>query len=816
MREDIPALIEQLAAMPDAMRSRKQWLVWRFAMFDGDRKPRKLPCYANGNSRGWPRGKPRKIDGKVTPTDEQPNVDQGAPLDREYLVSFEEAVKVLRGGRWDGVGFAFLPGDGLIGIDIDGAIDPESGEVSERCAAIIKAVPSYTELSPSGKGVHIIVEGETTTFKSDKIGVEVFCNAQFFTCTGRRWGGAPEQVAPITSEALSMLQAMVDEAKGTSARARPAAKAAAATVEKANDFQRVNTMALVFLDAWVPALFPTASRTAKGYRVAQRDLPGREGFEEDLSITSMGIIDWGVWDQGDARQGARTAIDLVMEWRGLSNGDALRWLASQLGLQLTPPQAPKGQGRAQAASRGGEGSARSAPGHEAEDGGSTPGDGSAKEPQAEAAKPRESHKDEWRRRLLGTGSGGLKDCRENIFHILSEHPDLKGSVAFDEFAYRIIKMKAPPWPSSEGEWTNNDDYELGLWLSQHEGLSVRSEGTLAAGVAMAAYRAKFHPVRAYLDPLVWDGVERLKHWVHECLGAEDKTYHQMIGTWFLMGMVNRVLNPGCQMDNMITLEGGQGEGKSSSLRVLAGEWFADTPLKIGDKDAVLNLAGKWLYEIAEMDSFNRAEVTAVKQYITSRIDRVREPYTRRPADRPRTCVLGGTTNQDEYLKDSTGARRFWPIAVKRLDLAKLAAWRDQLFAEAKHLLSKGEHYWPTKEEERLYILPEQEDREIIDPWLEMIAIWVDDLDQRLRVRFTSAQLLTECIRVPADRIDGARSMATRIGMIMHKLGWKRERQTSGKRLWYYVRPAAEGAALTDSAAGGPAPVGAQEYEGLTQ
>lgn len=801
MRDEIQALIAQLQHMPEAMKTRPQWLVWRFAKFDGDKKPRKLPCYVNGNMRGWPHGRPPKKDGKVTPTPEQPNVDQGHELDRQHLVGFDGALSALRCGKWDGVGFAFLPGDGLIGIDIDHAIDPETGEVSDRCAQILAEVPSYTEFSPSGTGLHIIVEGQTTTFKSDSIGVEVFCNAQFFTCTGRRWSDSHDAVRPIGAEALAMLKAMVEASRPAArAKQRSAGQAQSNGPGEISDFKRVNSMALTVLDAWVPSLLPQAVKSSRGYRVRQADLPGRSGLEEDLSITPEGIVDFGVHDMGDAQQGKRTAIDLVMEWRGLDAGASLTWLASQIGVQIKQaPQTAKSL-PAQAAGRGKPGQKR-----ELRNGGSTPSPGSAEEASG-------VHADDWRRALLGTGSGGLKDCRENIFHILSNHPELKGLVAFDEFAYRVVKLKPPPWPSAPGEWTNNDDYELGLWLSQREGLTVKAEGTLAAGVAMAAYRAKFHPVLEYLNPLEWDGVDRLKHWVHECLGGEDSTYHQMVGTWYVMGMVNRILSPGCQMDNMITLEGGQGEGKSTSLRVLAGEWFADTPLKIGDKDAILNLAGKWLYEIAEMDSFNRAEVTAVKQYITSRVDRVREPYTRRPADRPRTCVLGGTTNQGEYLKDSTGARRFWPIAVRRLDLKKLASWRDQMFAEAKHLLANGERYWPTKEEERLYIIPEQEDREIIDPWLELIAIWVDGPEQMHIKRFTSAELLTKCINVPSDRIDGARSMATRIGMIMHKLGWKRERQATGKRLWYYLRPADETAIDPDS--GGPGPVMRDEIDGV--
>lgn len=416
------------------------------------------------------------------------------------------------------------------------------------------------------------------------------------------------------------------------------------------------------------------------------------------------------------------------------------------------------------------------------------------------AKParREREGDEWEDQLI-TRKGELVDCRENIYLILTNHPAFRGRIAFDEFAYRLVKLEPMPWGDALGEWSQSDDFSLGLWLAQTFGLIIKGEGTLAAGVAMTGMANKRHPVRDWLQSLQWDGTDRLGHWLHECLSTRDDTYHTMVGSWFLMGMVNRVLVPGCQMDNMIILEGKQGRRKSSALRVLAGDSFADTPLKIGDKDAVLNLAGVWLYEVAELDSFNKAEVTAVKQYVTSRVDRVREPYARRAVDRPRSCVLAGTTNQDEYFKDPTGARRFWPIRIRRdIDLDKLAEWREQLFAEAMHRLAAGERYYPTREEAEQYIEPEQRAREIEDPWMTRVAFWVDDEGEtggyyhpnsrQVQHAYTSLELLTKALNVQIDKIDSGRQMASRIGVIMNRLGWAKRRDASGKRDWRYIRP----------------------------
>jgi putative DNA primase/helicase len=334
-------MLQALRQMPTTLVSRPQWLLWRFVQKKGGKKPSKLPYYVNGHSRGWPAGRPR--DG--LPTADQPNVEQGHELDRAALVSFEQAIKALESKRWDGIGFAFLPGDGLIGIDIDAAID-DDGQVAERCLSIIQACNSYTEYSPSGRGVHIFVQGETQTFKHDSIGLEVFCNAQFFAMTGHSWAGTPSDVRPIEPKVLARLQATVQAAKEAAAAKRAADTGAqptrAASASRpvsipafwGDDFKRVNQAALAMLDAWVPVLFPAAKKTGRGYRVKSRDL-GRD-LQEDLSITSQGIRDFGVADMGDAQSGGRTPIDLVIEHRGETAKDALRWLAPLVGVALTP------------------------------------------------------------------------------------------------------------------------------------------------------------------------------------------------------------------------------------------------------------------------------------------------------------------------------------------------------------------------------------------------------------------------------------------------------------------------------------------------
>ena len=199
--------------IPQPLADRPQWLLWRFEAKEGQTKPLKVPYWTTGARRGG---------------------TQGGNHDRDKLVTLAEARRCYELGNFSGVGFAFLPGDGLIGIDIDGAIDLETGEVSQRLQAIIAAVSSYTEYSPSGKGAHIIAAGETRTNKSNDIGLEIFAGRQYFTFTGQHWPGTPTTVEPIDDQVLKRLHDTVDAAKSkrkATGAASPAAPAVANTAE---------------------------------------------------------------------------------------------------------------------------------------------------------------------------------------------------------------------------------------------------------------------------------------------------------------------------------------------------------------------------------------------------------------------------------------------------------------------------------------------------------------------------------------------------------------------------------------------------------
>lgn len=400
----------------------------------------------------------------------------------------------------------------------------------------------------------------------------------------------------------------------------------------------------------------------------------------------------------------------------------------------------------------------------------------------------------WRGQLL-ENKYGLIDCRENIYLMLRHHPVWKGVLWADEFARKIIKRKPVPWESAaafkpDTAWGEDDDLSLGMWLAQNEELRIRSTENLAVSVGWAARESRCHPVREYLEALAWDGQARLDGWLTDYMGVKKSEYTTLVARMFLIGMVARIYQPGCQMRSMPIFEGAQFRGKSTAVSILGGEWYGDTPIDLNSKDAYQLIQGKWLYEVAELDAFNRAESTRIKAFISSREDRFRAPYDRAPKDWPRNTLFFGTTNQEEYFKDQTGNSRYWPLRaeeVGNINLPGLAAARDQLFAEAVALYKRGEPWHPTRDQQMRLFEPEQADREIADPWQSLISKW-------LRVQFKDVErvsvneILSDCLKIEPGKLDSARQMSTRVGIAMKRLGWIKRRETGGDREYYYLRP----------------------------
>jgi predicted P-loop ATPase len=327
----------------------------------------------------------------------------------------------------------------------------------------------------------------------------------------------------------------------------------------------------------------------------------------------------------------------------------------------------------------------------------------------------------------------------NLMIALRLDPELTNAFAFDQMLQApVLRSDLPAAPN--GETTRGSDplprpmrdadvSDLREYI-QHYGFPRVTRDISHEAVDKRARERSFHPIRQWLHSLVWDGTPRLDAWLVTYLGAIGETaYLYAIGPMFVISMVARVYLPGCKVDYMLVFEGDQGAAKSQACAILAGQWFSDSLPDIHHKDAAQHLRGKWLIEISELSAFTKADVEALKAFITRDTERYRPPYGRLEVIEPRQGVFIGTTNREAYLKDETGGRRFWPALIGVIDLKALRRDRDQLFAEAVMRFQRGDQWWPDTSLEQKVIRPEQEKRYEADPWQEPIAGYLNGTTQ---------------------------------------------------------------------------------------
>jgi hypothetical protein len=298
-------------------------------------------------------------------------------------------------------------------------------------------------------------------------------------------------------------------------------------------------------------------------------------------------------------------------------------------------------------------------------------------------------------------------------------------------------------------------------------------------LTVEAHKRRVHPIREYLTGLNWDGQKRVKNWLSEYLGTEETIYVKFVGKCFFVALVARILKPGCKQDYMLILEGSQGTLKSAACATIAGEWFSDSlpDLREG-KDVSQHLQGKWLIEIGELSAMNKAEANSMKHFITRQTERYRPSYGRRDVIQPRQCIFIGTTNDQSYLRDPTGGRRFWPVKTGEIKVEALARGRDQLLAEAVALFRAGAKWWPDRAFEAEHIKPEQDARYAADPWLGPITDYLDGKE-----RVTVWQIACNPLGMLAGRVGTHDSR--RIIEVLISLGWVQKR-SHGKG-WYVRR-----------------------------
>ena len=318
--------------------------------------------------------------------------------------------------------------------------------------------------------------------------------------------------------------------------------------------------------------------------------------------------------------------------------------------------------------------------------------------------PEDQPTEDWKTRLKITEKGTLAQTIENVVTILRYDPDLAGRLALNEMDHNIVTLKGLPWRESPeiSQWTDTDDAALRYHLERFYGLTGKDRIFDATNVV--ATSNGFHPVREYLSACTWDGVPRVETLLIDYLGAEDSIYTRAVTKKTLTAAVARVFNPGCKFDYMLTLRGRQGMGKSSLIAKLGGEWFSDSFTTVQGKEAYEQVLGVWIVEVGELAGMRKAEEDATKLFISKQVDRFRPAYGRRTQEFPRQCIFIGTTNEQQFLRDSTGGRRFWVVDTPNAPSRDM--WTD-LTAETIRLIW-GEAVEIFRRGETLFLPPEIE------------------------------------------------------------------------------------------------------------
>jgi len=393
--------------------------------------------------------------------------------------------------------------------------------------------------------------------------------------------------------------------------------------------------------------------------------------------------------------------------------------------------------------------------------------------------------------LAITNSGDPKPTHANVSLLLAALP---GQIRFESFAQRITcsgLRELGYFP--DGEWTDQHTTQF-VQLCERHGLGA-SPAIVDRAVTLHAHRNAYNVLADFVGDCAaqWDGVARVDQAFTTYWRAEDTAATRAAARVFLLSLARRALDPGAKVDTVPVFKGDQGVRKSTGLETLVGPaWFADSPLPIGDKDGMQALPGTWLWEFGENHALSRRDLNAVKAFLSQRVDKYRPSYGRHNVSVPRQTCFAITTNEQQTLNDSTGARRFLPVVVGAVDTSAIERDRTQLIGEAARRLLDGEEHWPSDAETAELAGVRELHRET-DPWEEPIAVWLETRSEPFELTD-----LFECeshadrskvagpVPLPLSRV--GKKEQGRAAAVLRGLGWVRKQSRArgphrGKWLW---------------------------------
>ncbi|QRM20578.1 hypothetical protein GBK02_14895 [Dechloromonas sp. TW-R-39-2] len=635
---------------------RSQWGVWCGVWRDGQEKVGKLPH--NGS------GKAISVD------------------DPDSWLTFGEARNLYESGGYDGVGVLMSSLVGFVGIDLDDCIGADgrpNAEHRELVEAFVK-LKGYVELSPSGKGLRQFIRGKLPTGYKQKISIgEIYDykTTRYLTMTGVVWPawkreqGGPYEVVENQAGLVAFLSQWWEKV------------AAPKSIVRDDDIPIVQRSV-----AEVLALLKRHNQQGKVTRLLDGDTTDHSGDHSSADLALSCHIAYFSRDP--------VVIDAVMRGSGLIRPKWDEMRGAETYGQRTIHEALERQGRSYDADQS-----------------------ERKSEEQKSKADRSKLKRQGAEFLVGgiddllTSNGKIRSDAWVACELLLRDKRLIGAMHFDEFSgYAICNrplsgvLQDRTAPNHIGRIDDDMLDAFCRWIARQWGLSLNKDQTGAAVFAFAR-SVRVNPVLDCLNTLEsqWDGIPRLDAWLRDCCNAvvrhdhdgDISEYVAAIGSKFLISAIARAFNPGCKVDTLLVLEGAQGAMKSSAARVIAevigAEYFREAFHLAGSKDDYIALRGRWIVEWGELSGMSRSDRNELKTFATKQCDPYRQPWDKLERDWPRSCVFICTTNDDQYLSDPTGNRRFWPVKVGQIDIARLRRDAPMILAEAVVRYKAGERWW---------------------------------------------------------------------------------------------------------------------------
>lgn len=685
-------------------------------------------------------GSEKQINKRFTKVPYQINGKHASSVDPTQWVTFAEAQAAA--AKFSGIGFTISKHNPLLCIDLDHCLDADGKLTRDDFTILIEAADTYTEFSPSGDGLHIIFQLEShfpllanKKVNDDGTAFECYTEGRYFTYTGREYGPATP-VRTISPDVADEILRMVGYPWGKSAEVKPKIDARTITLDLSDE---------MVLDKMFKS---------KGGNAIQNLFNGDLGEKNDHSAADAALVlHLAFWTQKKEAQ-----IERI-------------WLASPLGNRPKTQDPNNRENYVVRTIKNAIGMCEKvyspAPLIQ-EDATATP---DLDQPIKYSTNPK-----------------GIPFVNVyNIAQILEADSLLNKAFRYNEFSH---EHEANVRTGMEFVPLQKDDIIFTMVYIQktYTFFEKVSSPMIQEAIMNVAVKNPVNPPVDMVKSATWDGEARINHWLHKVFGAADNEVTQSIASNWLKGLVNRIIHPGCKFDTVLVLEGSQGIGKSSALRALGDPWYAETTMDIDTKDFQLILTQNIIVEFSEGASLSRSASAAMKQKITDQEDNFRKPYDRTSQKYPRHVVFAMTTNEEQYLKDHTGNRRWLPVSLpeQKADLEWLKENKMQMFAEAYHRLYelKETTYEFPKELEAL-----QSERLEEDPWISKIVTWYFDVlkDNQREEGITAIQAYEDGIHLGATGKDIRPGEIHRVSTILknHLCLKKTRNVVNNTRAWRY-------------------------------